>query len=224
MENLLKSDETLAKVFSLFCSNDGMRPQLQKPFVVGSKTYATDSYTLIRCDNDKVNFEFENNEKPINVEAAIPQINTSEIIDIDGVDWISLMDKDETIGDGNDVECGHCYGQGTCSDNLFYKSKMYDFEYNCPVCDGSGYEEEERQIKTGNKTFGINDMVKFKDVLFYAKKFYKLKIVKDLIGGDVELISYNTNKGIMFRINFVEILIMPCISNYEYNNIVAHIV
>jgi hypothetical protein len=216
-------ERVLGNVFSLFYSTDVMRPVMLKPFVVGNKTYATDAYTLVRCDNDKIDFEFENNEKPLNIEGAIPEINTSEIISIDQIDWVSLMNKDETIGDGNDVECGHCNGEGSFEDNFFYKGRFYDFEYECPVCDGTGYEEEEMQIPTGNKTFGSNDMVKFKDIYFYATKFYKLKKVKDLIGGEVELISYNSNKrGVLFRIGIVEILIMPCMSN-SYDNVVANI-
>jgi hypothetical protein len=213
----------LYDVFSMFCATDGSRPEMLKPFVVGNKTYATDATTLVRCDIDKINFEFENLEKPPKVEAAIPEINTSEIIDIDDIDWGSLMNKDETIGDGNDVECGHCCGDGNCEDSFPYKGKLYNFEYECPVCEGSGYEEEERQIPTGNKTFGPFDMVKFKNIYFYATKFYKLKKVKDLIGGNVELISYNENyKGTMFRIGNVEILIMPCINNSD-KYVVAHI-
>ena len=213
----------LGDVFSLFYGTDATRPVMLKPFVVGDKTYATDGYTLVRCDNRKIDFEFENNEKPLSVEAAIPETNTSEIINIDQIDWASLMNKDETIGDGNDIECGHCHGEGSCDDNVLYKGKFYDFEYECPVCDGSGYEEEERQIPTGNKTFGSNDMVKFKDIYFYATKFYKLKKVKDLIGGDVELISYNpNNKGIMFNVGVVEILLMPCMFNSD-DYVVANI-
>ena len=50
----------LGDVFSLFCGTDAMRPVMLNPFMVGDKTYATDAYTLVRCDNDKIDFEFEN--------------------------------------------------------------------------------------------------------------------------------------------------------------------
>ena len=64
-------------------------------------------------------------------------------------------------------------------------------------------------------------MVKFKDIYFYATKFYKLKKVKDLIGGDIELISYShKNKGSMFRIGIVEILLMPCMCDSDDHVIV----
>ena len=206
----------LSDVFSLFYGTDINRPVMLKPFVVGDKTYATDAHTLICCDTDKIDFVYENNETPLKVEAAIPEINTSEIVDIDAVDWVSLMNKDETIGDGNDVECGHCSGLGTYHDSFFYKSKFYDFEYECPVCDGSGLEEEERRIPTGNKTFGSNDMVRFKEAYFDAAKFYKLKKVKDLVGGNVELISYSRkNERVLFRIGFLDVLIMPCLCDSD---------
>jgi len=222
-ENGNDANSVLSDVFSLFYGTDPIRPVMLKPFIVGNKTYATDGYTLICCDTEKIDFEYENNEPPLKVEAAIPEINTSEIIDIDAVDWVSLMNKDETIGDGNNVECGHCDGEGTCDDSVFYKSKFYNFEYECPVCHGSGYEEKENQIPTGNKTFGSNDMVRFKETHFYATKFYKLKKVKDLIGENIELISYNkNNKGVLFRIGFLDVLIMPSMY-YSKDYVVANI-
>lgn len=214
----------LSEVFSLFCSSETLRPIMQKPFIVGSKTYATDAYTMVFCDSDKIDFEFENKEKPLNVEGVIPKINTKEIINLDSIDWDLYMNKDETIGDGNDVECGHCRGEGTYQDNVYYKNKFYDYEYECPVCDGSGYEEEEKQIPTGNKTFDRFDKVKFKEHVFNAEKFYKLKKVKDLINSEIELVSYNSNLGgsTLFKIDFLYVLLMPC-ANSDEDYLIANI-
>lgn len=220
-----QTESKLSEVFSIFYGYDAMRPVMQKPFVVGDYTYATDGYTLVRCKSEQIDFEFENKETPLNADGAIPIINKSEIVDLDCIDWASMMTKDETIGDGNDVECGHCKGEGGCDDSLYYKGKFYNYEYECPVCDGSGYEQEEQWIPTGNKTFRHTDMVRFKDTTFYARNFYKLKKVKDIIGGDIELISHTgKDKGAMFKIGFLEILIMPCFSHSENNdNVIAHI-
>lgn len=205
------SSTVLSDVFSLFYGNDPMRKVMLNPFEINGFTYATDAYTLVKCKSDIIDFEWENKEKPLSVDSAVPDYNTAEIINIDSIDWASFMNKDETIGDNNDVECGHCNGEGSVEDSFFYKGKFYNFEYECPVCDGSGYEEEEKQIPTGNKTFGLNDMIKFKDTYFYARVFYKLKKVKDLIGGNIELVSYNkNNRGFLFTIGIVDVLIMPC--------------
>ena len=199
----------LKEVFDIFCGTDPNRPVMLAPFVVEDKTYATDAYGLVRCDNDKIDFDFVNNHKPLDVKAAMPKIHTSEIINID-LDWHSLMTEDETIGDGNNVECGKCKGEGTCDDTVYYKNKRYVVEYECPVCDGSGLEQEEKFTKTGNKTFKGTDLVKLKDAYFYAKNFYRLKKVKDILGAEVELISCNdTKRGFMFKVGVVEVLIMP---------------
>jgi hypothetical protein len=213
----------LQDCFSLFCSEETFRPVFENPFVLGDKTYATDSYTLIRCDSSKIDFEFENKYEPPNAESVIPKINTSEIINIDNIDWVSLMSADETISEENEVECGHCYGEGTYGDDFYYKGKRYDFEYECPVCDGSGYEEEEKQIPTGKKIFPIDSVVRFKDLYFNASYFYRLKKVKDLLNQNIELISYSTNQnGIMFRIGILEILLMQIGAGVE-DNIIASI-
>ena len=204
-------NSVLQDCFSIFCSKEIFRPVFQNPFELGDKTYATDSYTLIRCNSNKIDFKFENKHEllPVNAESVIPKINTSEVINLDNIDWVSLMSADETISDENEVECGHCDGEGTYSDNLHYKGKWYDFEYECPVCDGSGYEEEEKQIPTGKKTFPQNAVIQFKDVYINANYFYKLRKVKDLLNHNIELISYGTQQnGILFRIDFVEILLM----------------
>lgn len=213
----------LSEVFSLFYSTDEMRPALLHPFVNGEYTYATDAYTLVRCKNEHIDFEYEKNDsiKKPDAGKVVPEATMSEILSIDSVDWVSLMNADETIGDGNDVECGHCDGDGSVEDSFLYKGKFYNFEYECPVCDGSGLEEEEKQVPTGRKTFGTEDRIKFKNTIFNARKFYKLKLVKDLIGGDVELLSISNTKA-YFRIGFVEILIMAVLSESDFK-IIAEI-
>jgi DnaJ-class molecular chaperone len=210
------SESLLSDIFELFYGTNTLRPVMYSPFIVGEYTYATDGYALIRCRTEHIDFQYTSSGQSLNVDPIISEVNTSQIIDLDSIDWVSLMRADETVGDGEDIECGHCNGDGSCDDNFSYKGKFYDFEYECPVCDGSGYEEEERQVSTGVKTFSSNDMVKLKDAYFYARNFYRLKKVKDLIGGDVELTSYNGyNRGCMFRIGLAEVLLMPCLASTD---------
>jgi len=206
----MKQKTKLNKVFDLFVGNDKQRPSMLSPFVIGDKTYATDAYTLVRCDNDKIDFEFDNKETPPSADKIIPLINTSEIIDLDSIDWQSFMTNDEEIQKGEDIECGNCNGYGTCNTTDCYKGRSYYAEYECPVCEGSGIEKEAEFIKTGNKTFKYESAVRLKGVLFRASILYKLKKVQDILNLDVELIS-NTGvyKPMMFKIGFLEVLIMP---------------
>lgn len=202
----------LEKVFALFCAKESLNPVMLNPFVFEDRTYATDRIKLVCCDNDKIDFYFGNKEEPLNVKNVLPKINTSEIIHLDKIDWNSLMQYDEEIKIRDEVECGHCGGDGTCDDSVYYNSKFYDYEFQCPVCDGSGIEEEAVYAPTGNKIFSERDKIQFKDIYFFARNFYTLKQVQDIIGGDVELISYNTGKEpIRFFIGILDIVLMPCV-------------
>lgn len=98
----MKNKKTnLEKVFSLFCAHKKSplvlgRPVTLQPFVVGDKTYATDSYALVRCDNSKIDFKFENPHEPLtSVESAVPEPNMSEIINIDNIDWDTIIAEDK---------------------------------------------------------------------------------------------------------------------------------
>jgi hypothetical protein len=208
------SKTTVEEVFSLFYSTDPLRPGMHWPFVVGNRTYATDGYLMVGCNTDKIDFSYENKEKPIFIDGVIPKVNMQEVLDMDNVEWASLMKADETISKVENVECGHCKGEGKVEDSLYYKKRYHTYEYECPVCDGSGLEEEEQEVPTVNKTFGREDLVKLKDSYFYLWRFYTLKKVRDLTGGDVELISYSgSGKAVLFRVGIFEILMMPIIAS-----------
>ncbi len=220
----MENKSGLKQVFALFCTIDEFRPAYANPFVVNGKAYATDGHSLVRCESDKIDFQIESENKILHIEKVIPEENTSEVVDIDCIDWASLMTEDELVGDGKDVECGHCEGMGTCEDSFLYKKQFYSYEYDCPVCDGSGYEEEEGKIPTGDKTFPYAAKVKFKGAYFYAQLFYKLKKVKDLVGGDIKLIYYKSNLNcLMFSVGILEILIMPCTAPDGDDTVVAKI-
>lgn len=205
-------NQTLETIFSLFYDPNNYRSVFRKPFTFGGKTYATDGYALIFCDNEHIDFDYENEETYDKIESIIPQEAISKIIDVDSIDWNSHMTEDETVGNGNDVICGHCHGEGDCEETLIYKGKWYEYEYECPVCEGCGYEAEEKQIPTGNKTFKREDTVKVDEVYFNAAYFYKLKLVKDFVASPVEFVCSRPAGGNLFKVGFLNIIIMPKVS------------
>lgn len=217
-ENKNSNKTVLSEVFYMFCDIDeNMIPVFSNPFEINGTTYATDRFSLVYCDSNIIDFHYENKETPPNVNNIIPEINTSEIINIDSIDWLSLMTQNETTSVGSYVDCGHCDGFGTYEDSFFYKHKLYDYHYKCPVCEGTGHEQTPKIILTGNKTFKDKDVIKFKDAYFSAFNFYKLKKVKDLIGMDIELISYRSNdKALLFKIGFLNVLLMPILFHSIY--------
>ena len=69
--------------------------------------------------------------------------------------------------------------------------------------------QKKRGRKTGGKTFG-NCVVNIKGVYFHVDKFYKLIKVRDILGGEIELISCSKpTRAVLFKVGVREILLMP---------------
>jgi len=197
----------LGEVFSLFVGEDELRPAMLKPFEINGKVYATDAYTLVRTDKANVEFVLDNEHTPPNCERIIPEVNTSLILNITKEMFEPLKTADEYEFKGKDNECKTCEGSG----KVEWAFEHYTRNFDCPVCAGDGWEEEKKRIKTGKKTFG-NCVVKINDAWFHIDKFYKLIKVRDVLGGEIELISYSkSSRGVLFKIGVCEILLMPAI-------------
>lgn len=206
-----KQKNVLGEVFSLFVGKEKHRPVMHKPFEINGKVYATDARTLIRTDKANVDFEIDNEHTPPNCEAIIPEVNTSLILNITKEMFEPLKTEDEYEFEGEDIECETCDGSG----EVEWEFEHYTRDFECPVCDGSGYLEEKRGEKTGRKTFG-NCAVKLKGAYFNINIFYKLIKVRDVLGGEIELISYSKpTSGFFFKIGVCEILLMPIINNND---------
>lgn len=195
----------LGDVFSLFVGHDALRPAMHKPFEINGKVYATDAYSLVRTDKENIGFILDNEHKPINCEGSISEINMSLVLDITKKMFEPLKTADEYEFLGKDIECETC----ECSGQVEWEFEHYTRDFDCPVCEGSGLSEKKRSRKTGGKTFG-NFVVKIKDSYFDVSRFYRLVKVRDILGGEIELISYiNKRKAAMFKIGVCEILLMP---------------
>ncbi len=206
------SNSPLQQAFYLIIDKDHFEERFKRPFHDNDKVYATDRHIMIFCDKENIDFEFENSYT-VNASAIVPEPNTSEIIDLDQHDWKSLMTADEVEYIGKEVECGNCGATGQCDGVEFYKEKKYDYTYECPVCAGTGMEETPKEKLTGRKTFEFYDSIKFKNSYFNLRLFYKIKQVRDLLGGDIELVSYTTyDKAVLFKIGYCHIMIMPVMS------------
>lgn len=203
-ENIIKS----------FLRNDNYRPILNKPFEINGKIYATDSYCLIRVDKDKCDFILEPHDTPPNCESVVPSENINILIDVAKNDFEQYKTEDETSEIGDDIECDTCNGFG----EVEWEFEHYTRDFDCPVCEGSGYSAESRTVKTGNKTYD-NYFVKVRNTYLDIHKFDKLLQVKELLNEPIYLIHESEpNKPVLFRVGIFEILIMPMIYNYYGNN------
>jgi hypothetical protein len=202
----------LGNVFSLFTGFDKYRPVFDNPFEQNGRIYATDAHVLIRIDKSKIQYDNEKIlkvEQP-NCEAIVPEKNCDEIVTVNAELFEQYKTEDELVKQGEDVECGLCNGEGTMTADYHYKGKWYKSEHECPVCDGSGYEEEGNLVRTGNKTFKNGVRVKFNGCLYEIHRFYKLIEVQKLTGGEIRLLHKPEKyKAPLFSIGDFEIIIMP---------------
>lgn len=195
----------LGDVFSLFLGEDKFRPAMHKPFEINGKVYATDAYTLIRTDKANVDFVLDNEHTPPNCEGVIPKVNTSLILSVTKEMLEPLKTADEYEFVGKDIKCETCEGSG----QVEWEFEHYTRDFYCPVCEGSGWSEKKRGRKTGGKTFG-KCVVNIKGAYFHADKFYKLIKVRDILGGEIELINYSKpTSGVLFKVGVCEIFLMP---------------
>lgn len=203
----------LSDVFSLFLGEDKFRPAMHKPFEINGKVYATDAYTLVRTDKANVDFVLDNEHTPPECERVIPEVNTSLVLNVTKEMFEPLKTADEYEFSGKDIECETCEGWG----QVEWEFGHYTRDFDCPVCDGSGWSEKKRGRKTGGKTFG-KCLVNIKGAYFHVDVFYKLIKVRDILGGEIELISYSKpTRAVLFKVGVCEILLMPVMYNDASN-------
>lgn len=202
----------LGDVFALFIGKDKNYPVMHKPFEINGKAYATDAYTLIRTDKINIDFVLDNEHTPPDCDKFIPAVNTSLILNVTNEMLEPLKTEDEYEFIGEDIECETCKASGSVG----WKFEDYTRDFDCPVCDGSGLSKMQRCRKTGRKTFG-KYVVNIKGRHFYVSQFYKLIQVRDILGGDIELIGYPSQirAGVLFKVDVCEILLMPTTSDWD---------
>lgn len=207
----------LEKVFNLFLLEDRFRPVLSKPFYIENKVVATDLHSLVYVGYNDLDFNFINefqNEAP-NCEVILNSENNVDIIlDINDSIFEKFKTENEIKYIGEDIECGACGGSGEVEWNF----EDYHSYFECPKCQGSGFESMSEKIKTDELTFSDDSYVMLGETYFKIGLFYKLIKVQNLIGGEIKLISQLKDKAHLFEIGNCKIFLMPSIVNfYRFN-------
>lgn len=146
----MKKETYEKELLDLFIdANNDLRPMYAKPYLKDGYVHATNGYRLIRIKAESLNGEYEPTDK---MNLPIPNDNCDYLITDKDIEkaLASVPHEVEVIKIGEDVECSECAGSGKVdweyTDN---NGKMYEYEYDCPVCGGTGYAEEAQEKKTG---------------------------------------------------------------------------
>jgi hypothetical protein len=213
--------EQIKDLFLLFCETDGMRDFFEKPFTYKNLLCATDGKSFMYCKKSDLDFGFPEYQGDVDIDKAIREPNMSRGLDLSKANWEGLMTEEEMVGDGNDVECGHCHGHGSSDHDFSYKGRHYECSYECPVCEGTGYEQEEKMIPTGRMTFPEWMYLKIEDAAISLRLFYRVVQVGRVLNKPIELVYYSTpERGLTFQIGHISVLLMPAL-NIDDKKIVA---
>ena len=170
----------MKNVFEIFVSDDS-NPQLQKPFLVDDFTVACDSHALI-WKNGVENIEIGTPSESV-VRATKGYILSFPLL----TKMLSVQDFEKAIEyapkkegfnlSGEDVICKDCQGEGSVEFSYYSSVKRQDFyeEKDCPVCDGSGYTSQKREIPNGEF---FTDLDSELEILANP---YRMKMVHQLI-------------------------------------------
>lgn len=203
-------ETTLSKVFSFFLSHDELRESLQNPFEINGYTYASDSYLLVRCKSEHIDFSYTNEHKPPNAESLIPKPNMSRLIDINNIDFDAFKTED-----GYDIiaevgECDACDGSGEVEFEFSHNGNDYEITHECPVCDGEGEMYNDTKKLNGKKTFPEGSAIKLGESLMCPRRMETLKIISELIGEPITLVYQDLkHRPSLFTCGILEILAIP---------------
>jgi hypothetical protein len=196
---------TQEQLFNLFVSDYDIDCKTLKPFELNGYVYATDKHIIIRCKKEHVDFPAQILEDPLKADGVFLEHNTNKQITFNDIDFELYKDKPELELKGADIYCRECNGEG----EVVWEYGRWEKEFECPACDGDGYESKSDWVETGNKTFGYY-MVSINDVNIDIKYIWRLKLLSDITSQPIIMSRIeNPKKGVTFCVSNYEVVVMP---------------
>lgn len=122
-----------------------------------------------------------------------------------------LIDEEEEVGE--DVKCDECEGDGTIYVDYWSdkRNRYFDLECECPVCNGTGYMERVKMVKTGRKVFDTTAIVSIDGVGFKAEFLAVLKDLAGMMGvGSLHIVNFGKARAMVVRLSeSVQFGLMP---------------
>lgn len=192
----IKPLDSIAKIF---LSTDRYREWMMQLNQFGDYVFGTDAHCLIKAPKDMFEKEYVPHGKTANFDNLYSnyKYNEKEII-LSSNEIKQILSKIEKVVDS--IECSECSGDGTVTCE-------YDHEHDCPDCDGTGIIANDRLPKIFPKEDNYIQIIDS-----YLSPYYVNKIVQvcDYLETDtIRLASYGKLKVHIFRVDIVEIVLMP---------------
>ena len=208
------------ELLSLFYDKENYwKPIMAAPYLKNGYVCATDTHIMIRIKAETLNGEY-NEIESLNID--FPADNCNFIISRHEIETVlSTIPKiEEKIKVGKDIECEECDGEGEVKWEYLDNSGLRHYEYyECPICDGSGYESRSKYQKTGRMIPDGECCIQVRRIVIKAKFLEILRKAMEIIGVDeIRCVHQDTAKPCIFRIDDnIEIVIMPNLDDAVYH-------
>jgi predicted nucleic-acid-binding Zn-ribbon protein len=203
--------EVYLDILNLFIGKDLLRDWVNKPFQLDNLAISTNATELVFFEKSLLTVDLETCEHK-NPQKILEQIPTEKNINfslnITEIEkcLITVPIIDVTKEVGNDIVCSECKGDG----QVEWEYERWSKDFDCPKCDGDGYESVSKSVPTGEKKLDDLYLIDVKSNRFSVRIIDKLlKVMKLLNETEILLIFDNKGKNSVFQIGNVRILAMP---------------
>jgi hypothetical protein len=198
------------EVLEMYTDEDHLRPVFKTPFAQNGYVYATDGKILIRVPESAVGEAYPHAEKP---NASAVFIDTGKEASVTIRQLKKMLAKVKPIEEvhtvGKDVECEECRGFW----EVTWSYERWEKDFECPVCNGSGYSSRKEEAPTGKMILDKLAPVRLVDRLFRAGYLQTIVKTMELLGIHKVVMKYNENRDAeqaIFNLNpQVDVVLMP---------------
>ena len=208
-----------AELLNKFCDKTHIKAILTEPFfnTNHNEVWSSDGIVLIRINPKVLTNEYPKKklgtpelECPCNKKITLEAVNQA-------LDECPKIDEEIVIQDV--VECEDCNGSGYVTwEYMDIHGHTHEYEYDCPVCDGTGEIEPEITKKTGKQIADENAVINIGNAYFMAMVINKLKFAMDFLRITSVKLTHNSNRAANeFVLNDdIRIIIMPMLFDDSY--------
>lgn len=209
------------ELLQMFVCTDDMRAKLMKPWIERDNIFASESHICIRTKmgvNDNADYpRFDDGKTnqlfPVSIAGADGKLSF-KILE-NALSYAPMVDEMDWVGE--DIECEECGGTG----QVHWDYRCWTRAFDCPVCDGTGYSSQSKQVATGKKVVDPEACVAIESVCFRACFLNMLlEAMKFLHCEDVSVTLTGPSFAARFELTYnTDIIIMPVMQNNPYKTI-----
>lgn len=209
----MKGEEAILR--KCVAEEDPLKPVFEKPYdAVDGYVYGCDRHMFVRIKKEKCEGAYPEYRKGSVTQAMVAApsdlyLPLSELADT--LAKCPLIDEEEEAGE--DVKCDECEGDGTIYVDYWSdkRNRYFDLECECPVCNGTGYMERVKMVKTGRKVLDTTAIVSIDGVGFKAEYLAVLKDLAGMMGvGSLHIVNFGKARAMVVQLSeSVQFGLMP---------------